>query len=346
MLTAAAPPRLHQRFPALAARLPHTPLGEGPTPVRPLPALSAEGRVPVWLKDDGAFGTGSWGGNKVRKLEWLIPEARRRGARVIVTVGGLGTNWGLATALYGAEHGLRTVLALVNQPRDEHVERQLERLRASGAELHFTHTKARTVALLPWLMLRHSGRRPPLILPAGGSTPVGVVGYVEAGLEIGDQVAAGDLPEPSHAVVAMGTAGTAAGLTLGLRLAGLGTRVVGVPVNDRLKLDPRTTIRLARRAEQELRRRGAAMPTRAPDAEELTVLEGWIGPGYGHPTPGGEAATAAARADSLELDPVYTAKAMAALMAANRAGDLGPGPVLFVHTDGPRPRPSGDTDVL
>ncbi len=130
----------------------------------------------MWLKDDGAFGAGPWGGNKVRKLEWLIPDAHRRGARVILTVGGLGTNWGLATALYGAEHGLRTVLALVDQPVDEHVERQLERLRASGAELHFTHTKARTVALLPWLMLRHSGRRPPCILPAGGSTPVGVLG--------------------------------------------------------------------------------------------------------------------------------------------------------------------------
>ena len=229
------------------------------------------------------------------------------------------------------------MLALVDQPVDEHVERQLERLRASGAELHFTHTKARTVALLPWLMLRHSGRRPPCILPAGGSTPVGVLGYVEAGLEIAGQVAAGDLPEPSHVVVAMGTAGTAAGLTLGLRLAGLGTRVVGVPVNDVLRLDVRTTVRLAGRAERLLRRRGAGFPERAPQPGELTVLDGWIGPGYGHPTPEGSAATAAAEADSLALDPVYTAKAMAALMAANRAGDLGSGPVLFVHTDGPRP---------
>ncbi len=346
MLTATVPPRLHQRFPALAGRLPHISLADGPTPVRPLPALSAEGRAPVWLKDDGAFGAGPWGGNKVRKLEWLIPDARRRGARVIVTVGGLGTNWGLATALYGAENGLRTVLALVDQPRDGHVERQLERLRASGAELHFTHTKARTVAILPWLMLRHSGRRPPVILPAGGSTPVGVLGYVEAGLEIGDQVVAGELPEPSHAVVAMGTAGTAAGLTLGLRLAGLGTRVVGVPVNDRLKLNLRTTTRLVLRAEQLLRRRDAALASRAPEAEGLTVLDGWIGPGYGHPTPEGAAATAAARADSLALDPVYTAKAMAALMAANRAGDLGAGPLLFVHTDGPRPAPSVDTAAL
>ena len=82
---------------------------------------------------------------------------------------------------------------------------------------------------------------------------------------------------------------------------------------------------------------------RAPEPGELTVLDGWIGPGYGQATPEGATATDAARADSLALDPVYTAKAMAALMAANRAGDLGPGPLLFVHTDGPRPPPSGDT---
>jgi D-cysteine desulfhydrase len=345
VLTATGPPRLHRRFPALRDTLLHAPLGEGPTPVRPLPGISAGGRAPVWLKDDGAFGTGGWGGNKVRKLEWLIPEARRRGARVIVTVGGLGTNWGLATALYGAEHGLRTVLALVDQPVDEHVERQLERLRASGAELHFTHTRARTVATLPWLMLRHSGRRPPCLLPAGGSTAVGVLGYVEAGLEIGDQVAAGELPEPSHVLVAMGTAGTAAGLSLGLRLAGLGTRVVGVPVNDMLRLDARSTARLAGRAERVLRRRGAVFGARAPEPGDLTVLDGWIGPGYGRHTPEGAAATAAARADSVALDPVYTAKAMAALMAANRAGDLEPGPLLFVHTDGPRPAAGRDTAV-
>ena len=207
---------LHERYPSLQERLPHLPLGDRPTPVRLLEGLSADGRAPVWMKDDGAFGNGPWGGNKVRKLEWLLPEAQRRG-RTILTFGGLGTNWGLATALYGREHGVRTALALVDQPLDEHVAAQLERLRASGAALHFTRTKRRTVLALPWLLARHR----PYVLPAGGSSPLGVLGYVEASFEIARQVEAGELPEPSHAVVAIGSSGSAAGLALGLRIAGL-----------------------------------------------------------------------------------------------------------------------------
>ncbi|MFD6398187.1 hypothetical protein [Nocardia sp. NPDC060249] len=80
-------PLLHQRFPRLRETLPHIGLSSGPTPVRRLEALPAGG-APVWLKDDGAFGDGGWGGNKVRKLEWILPDAHRRGARTILTVGG------------------------------------------------------------------------------------------------------------------------------------------------------------------------------------------------------------------------------------------------------------------
>ncbi|MBN1527895.1 MAG: pyridoxal-phosphate dependent enzyme [Thermoleophilaceae bacterium] len=323
---------LHERYPAVREGLPHLSLSDGPTPVRRLDGLSADGRAEVWVKDDGAFGSGPWGGNKVRKLEWLLPEARRRG-RTILTFGGLGTNWGLATALYGRDHGVRTALALVDQPVDEHVSAQLERLRASGATLHFTRTKRRTVLALPWLIARHR----PYLVPAGGSSPLGMLGYVDASLELAAQVAAGELPEPSHAVVAIGSSGSAAGLALGLRLAGLGTRVVGVPVTRDLRADPASVARLAGRAAKLLRSRGARLEAPPPTAADVTILDGWIGAGYGHPTPEGEAAAAAARErDALALDPVYTAKAVAALRAANAAGELGRGTVLYVHTDGPR----------
>jgi D-cysteine desulfhydrase len=322
---------LHERYPAVRERLPHLALNEHPTPVRRLAGLSSEG-AEVWVKDDGAFGTGPWGGNKVRKLEWLLPEARRRG-RTILTFGGLGTNWGLATALYGREHGVRTALALVDQPVDEHVSAQLERLRGSGAALHFTRTKRRTVLMLPWLLARHR----PDVVPAGGSSPLGVLGYVDAAIEIAAQVAAGELPEPSHAVVAIGSSGSAAGLALGLRFAGLRTRVVGVPVTRDLRADPESVARLAGRAARLLRSRGAALEAEPPAPGDITILDGWIGAGYGHPTPEAEAAAAFVRErDGLELDPVYTAKAVAALRAENAAGRLGPGPVLYIHTDGPR----------
>ena len=323
-------PRLHQRFPALAKSLPHLELSECPTPVRELAGLG------IWVKEDGAFGAGGWGGNKVRKLEWLIPDARRRGRRSILTFGGLGTNWGLATALYAREHGLGTALALVDQPVDDHVRAQLARLEASGARVYRTHTKARTLAMLPWLLVRNvRGGRPPYLLPAGGSSPVGALGYVEAALEIAAQVEDGYLPAPAHVVVPVGTGGTAAGLALGFQLAGLRTRVVGVVVNDQLRLNPPVIVRLARRTARLLERRGAQLGSLQLDPGMLDLTRDQIGAGYGHPTEAAARTTELAAAEGLALDPVYTAKAMAGLMALRAAGGL-EGNVLFIHTDGPR----------
>lgn len=326
-------PLLHERLPELRATLPHVALGSGPTPVRALPELS-QGRAELWMKDDGAYGDGGWGGNKVRKLEWLLPDVARRGRRTILTVGGLGTNWGLATALYAREQGLGTAIALVDQPLDDHVRAQLRRLEASGAALHFTRTKARTIAAVPWLVARH---RRPAILPPGGSTPLGALGYAEAALELAEQVRAGALPEPGHVVTAVGSGGTAAGLLLGLQLAGLSTRVVAVIVNDTLRLDARTLTRLARRAARELERRGARLPALDFGPGRLLVVRDWLGPAYGHATAAGEKALARARDRAgLPLEPVYTAKAMAALLGLDAAGALGDGPVLFLQTNGPR----------
>ena len=323
-------PHLHERFPALAESLPNLVLSERPTPVRELAGLG------IWVKDDGAFGSGGWGGNKVRKLEWLIPDARRRGRRSILTFGGLGTNWGLATALYAREHGLETALALVDQPIDTHVEAQLARLEASGARIHRTQTKARTVAMLPWLLARNArGGRPPYLLPAGGSSPVGALGYVEAALEIAAQVEEGALPEPGHVVVPVGTGGTAAGLGLGFQIAGLRTRVVGIVVNDQLRLDESVLARLARRTARLLERRGARLGRLRLEPSMLDLTRDQIGAGYGHSTEAAARAAALAAEDQLSLDPVYTAKAMAGLLSLRAEGWLD-GPVLFLHTDGPR----------
>ena len=305
-------------------------LSERPTPVRELAGLG------IWVKEDGAFGSGGWGGNKVRKLEWLIPDARRRGRRSILTFGGLGTNWGLATALYAREHGLETALALVDQPVDAHVRAQLARLDASGARIHRTRTKSRTVVMLPWLLARNArGGRPPYLLPAGGSSPVGALGYVEAALEIAVQVEAGSLPEPAQVVVPVGTGGTAAGLALGFQLAGMGTRVVGVVVNDQLRLDRAVLARLARRTAALLERRGARLGPLRLEPGMLDLTRDQIGAGYGHPTEAAARAATLAAEERLSLDPVYTAKAMAGLLALRAEGRLGD-PVLFVDTDGPR----------
>ncbi len=327
-------PRIHARWPQLQATLPHWPLGQGPTPVRRLSTLPATPGGEVWVKDDGAYGS-VYGGNKVRKLEWILPDAAARGRRTIVTVGALGTNHGLATALYARERGMRCAVALVDQPVDEHVQTQLALLRGSGARLYRTHGRLRTYAAAPWIMLRNADPRRlrlPYFLTVGGSTPVGCTGFVEAALELAEQVEAGALPEPTHVVVALGSGGTAAGLAAGLRLTGLRTRVVGVVVNDRTPVGAPVVAKLATRTLDLLRRHGAPVHGTV-EPEDLDAETAWLGAGYGHATPQAERIRAQAAAqERLELDPVYTAKAMAGLLDLRAQGRFGDGPVLFWQT--------------
>lgn len=309
-------------------------LGERPTPVRELTRLGDErGLAPVWIKDDGAYSR--FGGNKARKLEWLLADAQRRGKRTILTGGALGTNHGLASALFARGLGMRTVLVLVPQPETEHVRRQLERMRDSGAELHLARGVLRAYAIAASLMLRRANL--PLNLPyflrPGGSVPLGCVGYVEAAFELAEQVEAGELPAPSHVVVPLGSGGTAAGLLAGLKLAGLRSRLVCVLVNDLIRVDERTVARLAGRTLRLLRKRGAHIGEIEVTAGEVTLERDWLGPGYGHSTPAADQAMALfAEREDVVLEPVYTAKAVAALLELNRRGAFGPGPVLYWHT--------------
>lgn len=325
--------RLLQRFPGID--LPYVELGASPTPVRQATVPGTAGDLEIWVKDEGRFGSGGWGGNKVRKLEWILPEAKRRGKDTLLTVGGIGTHWGLAAALYGREVGLRTVLGLVDQPIDEHVRDQQRSLYASGAEIHrfssVNRLKLAAPALIARAALRSHGRLP-YYLPAGGSSPVGTLGYVETALEIADQVAAGDMPEPGTVVTAVGSGGTAAGLVLGLRLAGLRSRVLGVVVNDSFRLDAVTVAELANGTADLMRERGAMLGAVVrPDDLECDAT--WLGETYGAHTPEGDAALTLAGTLGVDLEPVYTAKALAATQA--RANEL-PGPVLYLATHGPR----------
>jgi D-cysteine desulfhydrase len=295
----------------------------------------APGSGEIWLKNDGVFG-GAWGGNKARKLEWVLPDVRRKRRGAIFTVGALATNHGLATALYARQHGLRTVLALVDQPLDEHVQRQLERIEHSGARIYRTRGTARTIASLPLIYAANTDwrrLRPPYFLAVGGSSALGALGYVDAALELAAQVDRGELPAPAHIVVALGSGGTAAGLVLGFAIAGLDTRVVAVQVNDRTPLNPRRVARLAERARRLLERRGAHLEPVAISAADVEVETRWLGPGYGHRTADAERAIEVAKeAEGLALEPVYTGKTMAALLGLRAAGKLGERPTLYWHT--------------
>ena len=189
-----------------------------------------------------------------------------------------------------------------------HVVEQFERIRNSGARIVLTGGPRRTAARAPWLWLSH-GR--PWMLPAGGSTPLGAVGYVAAGLEIGGQVRCNELPEPDRIVTAVGTGGTLAGLVVGLQAAGLRTRPYGVVVNDKLPLSHHRIARLARRC--------AKLVDVDVDVGAFDLTREFLGAGYGHPLPGADP----------DFDPVYAGKAMA---AARRLD----GTTLFLQTDGPR----------
>lgn len=277
--------------------------------MREVPALGC------WIKDDGPIG-----GNKVRKLEHTLADAVRRGRRTVLTFGGIGSNHAVATAEACRPLGLRCVLALVDQPVDPHVSANLARMRAAGAVVVRTRTKALTMAAAPWLLARYR----PYVLPLGGSSELGVRGFVDAAAELAGQVARGELPAPSTVVVAVGSGGTAAGLARGLPAAGLRPRVVGVLVNDRTRVD------VARMAGE------GALP--------VEVVRSFLGPGYGHPTPAGVAAASVARGAGVPVEPVYTAKALAAI----RALDLEP-PVLYWQTfdaRGPVPPPGGGTGAV
>jgi len=325
---------LHDHFPGLD--LGHLRLGTTPTPVRPVDGELVGGHE-VWMKDESVFGDGAWGGNKIRKLEWIIPEAKRRGVRTLFTVGGIGTHWGLAAALYGREHGLHTMLGLVDQPVDDHVRDQLARLERSGAELHryrdARRLKLAAAGLIARALLRD--RRLPWYLPAGGSNPFGALAYVDTALEIAGQVEAGLLAEPATVVTAVGSGGTAAGLALGLRLAGLRTRVFGVVVNDAFPLDASVIADLANQTADLMRRRGAFFDLAPLEPANVTMRTDWLGETYGDPTPASVRAVADAERDELHLEPVYTGKSLAAIRDVGGTPGM-PEPILWLNTHGPR----------
>ena len=197
-------------------------LGHGPTPVRELTRLGADrGRAPVWIKDDGAYS--DFGGNKARKLEWLLAARRRRGKRTVLTGGALGTNHGLATARFAGRLGMRTVLILVPQPDSAHV-----RAPAPADPGHGRRASLRAAACCRSYLLgagaRCGGRArrsPPVLRAPRWIGAAGLRWIRRGGGELRDQVEAGELPAPSHVVVAARQRRNGRGLAAGMKLFGL-----------------------------------------------------------------------------------------------------------------------------
>jgi D-cysteine desulfhydrase len=324
-------PALFEAYPSLRDRLPRIAFLPAATPVEPL-ALPGLPAGALFVKRDERSSP-LYGGNKPRKLEFVLGEARARGSRRLLTTGGLGTNHGLATTILGHAAGLPATLVLLHQPVTDEVRAKLALMAAFGAELVWGRNVPGTVLRTAGVLVRSTlrGERPYRV-PTGGSSPLGNVGFVAAAFELAAQVKAGLVPEPARLFTAVGTGGTLAGLALGLRLAGLRTRVVGVLVTDILPPTPARIARAARRCLAVLRRAEPAIPAVRVEAGDLELDASQLGPGYGASTPAAEEAVAAAAAAGLKLDTTYTGKCLAAIRARAAAGALGPGPVLFWNT--------------
>jgi len=306
---------LVRRFPALA-RVPRHALTALPTPVQPLVRLERRRDLAaLWIKRDDVSGP-LYGGNKPRKLEWLLGAARQRGRSGVITFGGIGTHHGLATAICARDAGLRTALVLLPQPVTDHVRHCLRLDHAAGAELHL----ASSVAGVAAEALRLSAAallqgRPLGIIPTGGTSALGVIGYVNAACELADQVREGVLPEPDAIFVPLGSGGTVAGLALGCRLAGLRSRVVGVLVTDILPPSPARLAGLAGAALRRLRRASGELPEVTLGADDIAIVRDYLGSGYGATTDAGLAAQRLLlEEEGIALETTYTAKCMAALL--------------------------------
>ena len=305
------------------------PLAIRPTPLHRLPRLSRELGVDLWVKRDDLTGA-ALSGNKVRKLEYLLRDAVSRGADTVITCGGVQSNHARATAIAAAQLGLQSLLILRGEepPR---LEGNLLLDRMVGAHvLWVTPDEYRDRARIfdeQRRRLEAQGRRVALI-PEGGSTALGALGYVAAMEEVAAQTFAEDLTFDTI-VCAVGSGGTLAGLLSGARTFAKRTQVVGVNVCD----DAPTFFGIVRSLLDDMTE--AYGLEEVPD-KDIRLLDGFVGAGYALSRPHELALLRhVAQTEGLLLDPVYTGKAFFGLRETLRTNRLAFGErVLFVHTGG------------
>jgi D-cysteine desulfhydrase len=308
--------------------LPRVPFAALPTPLQRADRLADAIGVEVWLKRDDLTGLGL-GGNKVRALEYLVADALSQNCDCLVTGAGPQSNWAMLAALAARRAGLDAYLVFYGDPVPAAGNLLLDGL--AGADVRFTGQADRVsvdgaIEALA-AELRAGGRRP-YALPRGGATPLGAAGYARASAELADQLRDAGLT-PGQLWLATGSCGTQAGLVAGARWLRATYAIVGVTVSRPREECVARVSTLAAGISELL---GA--PRAEPEPGEVVVLDGYLGPGYGCRSPAGEHATRlVARTEGVFLDPVFGAKAMAALIDASAARWV-QGPVVFLVTGG------------
>lgn len=332
-----AAPLLFDALPAMRGRVPWRPLCHVPTPVERCAALDELlGHRGVWHKRDDLISP-VYGGNKVRRFEFVFADLEARGARRIVTAGGLASTQVMATSLFGRALGLPVRAVLFRQPVTRFAREAVLTDLAAGAELLWADGYART-AWRTWQSLREdpSAR---LLLP-GASHPLANLGYLDAMLELDAQVRAGAMPRPDLVVVPTGSSGTLAALSLGAAWLGWSTTVVGARITSRAVCN-RLSVSLVLRATQRFAARFD--PALARLRPRFTLDGSVLGPGYGAPTPEAvEGVDVIRQLTGLPGEVTYSGKAVAALRALCRDPRNRDKTILFWHTLSSVRPPVGD----
>ncbi len=323
-------PILIQNFPELQQKLPWIQLGEFPTPVRKLDQLGFQN---LWMKQDN-LSSQIYGGNKIRKLEFVLADALNQKKKHVITMGAIGTNHGLATAIFCQKLRLQCTLLLFRQPISRDVKEKILLFKKYNAAITYKKTKLRAaIALYLTERIKHPGS---YFLYAGGSNPVGTLGFVNAAFELKSQIETGMVPEPAVIFCPVGSNGTLAGLTLGVTLAGLRSKTIGVRVSAShlgpiQVCTPDSVRRLMQSTYRYLRKGYGTIPE--IELKAPLILNEYFGDGYGRPTEAGRRACEQAKTKAgVILDPTYTAKTFAAVLDYCRTHTSVSEPVLYWHT--------------
>jgi D-cysteine desulfhydrase len=307
-------------------------LGFVPTPIESLERLGAELGLQLFAKRDDFTGFGG-GGNKVRKLEYLMADAIARKAKVLITTGGHQSNHARMVAAAARRFGMRAVLVLRgHSPAEYQGNLLLDRL--LGAELEFLDPDAYFVEIDPRMEAHAKAARDagevPYVIPLGGANPLGALGYVRAVDEMAAQLEAMGLSPPDVILAPAGSGGTLAGLYVGCRRRWPKAKIVGISVSRDARWFQERISAMATEC--------AALlgPGETWSPEDIWIEDAFVGTAYGVPSPGGnDAIRLAARREGMLLDPVYTGKAMHGLRELARRGAIAAGStVVFLHCGG------------
>jgi len=326
---------LFSRFPALQETLAFRPLVTRPTPVERLDLGDWLDCDTVWHKRDD-LANALYGGNKVRRYEFVLADALQRDAGRLVTVGGLASTQVMATALFGKAVGLPVTAVLADQPATLFLRQAL--LVDAGADAtlirgySYVGTAVRALAVL-----RKTKR--PYFIPPGASNPLANIGYIDAMLELDAQVRNGELPRPDVIVLPNGSSGTLVALAIGCALLGWKTRVAGIRIARAVFTNRLNIHFVARRTWRFLSGNVPELAGRPMPRLDYSVYGGAFGPGYGYPTPEAiEALPLVQKAIGAPGEVTYSAKALVGLRTVARRGEN----VLFWETlSSARPDVSG-----